>query len=298
MTNPDITTHFSEYLSAPGRLSPELDFDCFLGTIYEPNEKTGEHLISIIAGGTLLAEFPYYFPLKPLNCYMLLYTEDGYGKLHLNNTVHSLGSGSLLFLKCDIPMRIEIAVSPWHYKVFFLKGSTLDFYYHSLPTDTTPLFDLPEYSSIVRNINRLTLNDAGSHIRNKLLDSRLLTDIFSDLLLENIEGDPMKKKIPVYLQEMKALFDLAYQENYTLDELEDHFSISKYRLCREFHACYGLSPLQYLNEKRIDIAKDLLLTTDYRVHEVGSLVGIDNTNHFICLFKKKTGMTPLAFRRK
>lgn len=57
-------------------------------------------------------------------------------------------------------------------------------------------------------------------------------------------------------------------------------------------------PLQYLNEKRVDAAKELLLTTDYRIHEIGSIVGIDNTNHFIYLFKKFTGMTPLTFRRK
>ena len=159
------------------------------------------------------------------------------------------------------------------------------------------MFYLPEHSTVIRSINRLTLNDSGGHIRNKLLDSRLLNDIFCDLLIEHIEEGPIKKKLPPYLLEMKALFDLDYQQNYTLDELEELFSISKYRLCREFHASFGSSPLQYLNEKRIDIAKDLLLTTDYRIHEIGSLVGIDNTNHFINLFKKKTGMTPLAFRR-
>lgn len=45
------------------------------------------------------------------------------------------------------------------------------------------------------------------------------------------------------------------------------------------------------------LPKRLLLTTDLSVHEVGSQVGIENTNHFINLFKKDTGTTPLSFKQ-
>ena len=116
--------------------------------------------------------------------------------------------------------------------------------------------------------------------------------------MDTIEADYKEPKIPAYLLEMKALFDIDYQADYSLDELEELFNISKYRLCREFHSFFGEPPLQYLNGKRMELASDLLLTTDYRIHEVGSLVGIDNTNHFIYLFKKKTGLTPFAFKKK
>ena len=60
---------------------------------------------------------------------------------------------------------------------------------------------------------------------------------------------------------------------------------------------YGQSPMHYLNSRRILIAKKLLLTTDLTIREVGSKVGIDNTNHFINLFKKDTGTTPLSFKQ-
>ena len=55
--------------------------------------------------------------------------------------------------------------------------------------------------------------------------------------------------------------------------------------------------MHYLNHQRILAAKRLLLTTDMSVHEVGSQVGIENTNHFINLFKKETGATPLSFKQ-
>ena len=88
-----------------------------------------------------------------------------------------------------------------------------------------------------------------------------------------------------------------YGENYSLDELENTYSVSKYRICREFSKYYGASPVQYLNHKRIEEAKKLLLTTNDTIHEIGSKVGIHNTNHFINLFKRETGATPLAFKQ-
>ena len=96
---------------------------------------------------------------------------------------------------------------------------------------------------------------------------------------------------------MKKCFDYSYAENYTLQDFEDQLQISKYRLCREFSAHFKMSPLQYLNQKRIDEAKNLLCTTNVPIHEVGTAVGIDNTNHFINLFKRETGLTPNVYRQ-
>lgn len=45
-------------------------------------------------------------------------------------------------------------------------------------------------------------------------------------------------------------------------------------------------------------AKKILLTTDFSIHEVSSMIGYENTNHFINLFKKYVGSTPGKFRQK
>lgn len=97
---------------------------------------------------------------------------------------------------------------------------------------------------------------------------------------------------------MKELFDNEFQEPYTLEYLEHHFDQSHYRLCGEFSQYFGKSPIQYLNHRRNQEAKVLLLSTNMAIHEVGSSVGIDNTNHFINLFKKETGATPLVFKQE
>lgn len=294
----NFTDHFHSFLVSSPKISPDKPQDFFLGRKYEMNSSADTELITILSGGALEASFPYAYHFLPLPCYLLLYTENGYGKLFWDNNIYSLESNTLLFLRCDQKFRIEIAVSPWNYHVFFMTGAKLDFYYHLFPSDSFPLFFLPDYSPIIRNIYKLASGSPSSSIYNKLFDSRLINDILCDLLMENFKTESAEARTPDYLQEMKNLFDIDYQENYALDELEEHFNISKYRLCREFHTYFGESPKQYLNNRRIDIAKDLLLTTDYRIHEIGSLVGLENTNHFINLFKKRTGLTPLSYKKE
>ncbi len=285
------------YFTAPPRLAAGHTPETFFGHPYTQNEDTHAKLISVLSAGHIQAKFPYHFSLAPLGCHMALYTESGCGKLYAGDKPHALEAHTLLLSPCTEPFRVEITVSPWNYFVFFLDGAPLDFYSGCLPAGRFPLFSLPEYSPVIRDIYKLAENDTGGTIRNKLADHRLLTDLFTELLLEHMEGNAQGKKMPSYLSEMKALFDLDYRQDYTLDMLEERFAVSKYRLCREFHSFFGQSPLQYLNGKRVDAAKELLLSSDYRVHEIGSQVGVENTNHFIYLFKKYTGMTPLAFRR-
>ena len=52
-----------------------------------------------------------------------------------------------------------------------------------------------------------------------------------------------------------------------------------------------------LNRIRLKAARTLLRTTTLTIREVSAAVGIENTTHFINLFKKDAGITPLQFRQ-
>lgn len=63
-----------------------------------------------------------------------------------------------------------------------------------------------------------------------------------------------------------------------------------------FKSEMGVCFVDYVNRARIEKAKDLLATTDQRVNEIASSVGISNSNYFSILFRKLTGMAPLEYR--
>lgn len=79
--------------------------------------------------------------------------------------------------------------------------------------------------------------------------------------------------------------------------LEKKYGINKYRLAKEFTHYYDIAPISYLSHRRIEAAKRLLLSTNMKIHEIANQVGYENPTHFINIFKKQTGMTPLVYRK-
>ena len=88
-----------------------------------------------------------------------------------------------------------------------------------------------------------------------------------------------------------------YTRHLTLDDLSSFANVNKYYLSREFKRYTGFSPNDYLITLRISRAKLLLQTTGLTASEIAADVGIRDQNNFIRLFKNKTGMTPIEFRK-
>jgi len=54
----------------------------------------------------------------------------------------------------------------------------------------------------------------------------------------------------------------------------------------------------YITQQRMTRAKQLLRETEEPVYRVAELIGIRNYTYFCRLFKEKTGLTPLRYRRE
>ena len=59
----------------------------------------------------------------------------------------------------------------------------------------------------------------------------------------------------------------------------------------------GYSFSDYLSNTRMKKAEQLLRETKQPINQISEAIGIVNTNYFYSIFKKKYGMTPLAYRR-
>ncbi|WP_440109106.1 bifunctional transcriptional activator/DNA repair enzyme AdaA [Paenibacillus sp. QZ-Y1] len=89
-----------------------------------------------------------------------------------------------------------------------------------------------------------------------------------------------------------------YGEPLTLDLLASVSHGSPYHLHRVFKRITGMTPVQYIQDKRITEAKRLLTGTQLHIAEVGRHVGISNPAYFISVFRKTTGRTPAIYREQ
>ena len=95
----------------------------------------------------------------------------------------------------------------------------------------------------------------------------------------------------------RKYIDLNYATDLDLDLLSKTQFISKYHLLRVFKKYYGLTPRQYLIDKRIEHSKKNLVT-GISVTEACFAVGFKSLGSFSVLFKKKTGKSPAQFQKE
>lgn len=84
----------------------------------------------------------------------------------------------------------------------------------------------------------------------------------------------------------------------TLKELADHVNLNPSYLSSLFNSETGVHLHYYINEKKIDAAKNLLQYSEYTSIDIANYLSFSSHSHFISTFKKHTGSTPRAFRNK
>ncbi len=87
-----------------------------------------------------------------------------------------------------------------------------------------------------------------------------------------------------------------FRESISLDDAADALYMSRYRLSRIFSHLLGTSFNDYLNSLRVNLAIQLLDTTDSSVTDIAYEVGFGNMRTFNRAFKKHRGITPTQFR--
>lgn len=100
------------------------------------------------------------------------------------------------------------------------------------------------------------------------------------------------------LRRAKDLMDRAWAEPIGVAEVAAHAGYSPCHFLRAFRAAYGETPGQYLSRRRIERAEELLRTTGLAVSEVCVLVGFSSLGAFSATFKRRTGLTPTAYRER
>ena len=73
---------------------------------------------------------------------------------------------------------------------------------------------------------------------------------------------------------------------------------NKYYLAHTFQKAYGISPITYLNRRRIEESKYMLGNTGYSLAQISELMGFSSPSYFSQCFRKAEGLTPNEYRRQ
>ncbi|MFE5317289.1 helix-turn-helix domain-containing protein [Paenibacillus sp. NPDC056579] len=120
----------------------------------------------------------------------------------------------------------------------------------------------------------------------------------------------------LYEQDLNSSPPRLYANHYmrlkpAIDYMEEHLpdrvymetvcekvNMNLYYFSSQFKKVFGMPPVQYLIQLRIDHAKRLLLDEEKSITEIAELCGFCNINYFDKVFKEKSGVTPMDFRKR
>lgn len=132
----------------------------------------------------------------------------------------------------------------------------------------------------------------------ELLKKRERQREYGDLMraeeeLLKMEGDDPDStdKIRDYMKEH------LYDKELSLSKVAEDIGFNSSYLSTMIKKIYGLPFQDYVNKKRMEKAKLLLLSTSMKNYEIAEQIGMEDVNYFVTKFKKIWGVTPKQYRQ-
>lgn len=156
-------------------------------------------------------------------------------------------------------------------------------------------------SVILYYLNTLVHEVEEKQVNYELACKSILT-LFIIYISRNTESNLLiadnPEKLNIECVKIKNYIDSHYSENITLDILSNLSYVNKFHLVHLFTKQMGISPINYLINRRIEESKNLLTTTNYSIRDISTIVGFSNSSYFSQIFKKFTGYSPRIYKTK
>ena len=117
----------------------------------------------------------------------------------------------------------------------------------------------------------------------------------ADFSGETGRGDITPEEV---IQIIKEYLDKNYNTNIKISMLADKYFFSKEYLSKLFKSRYGCGIYAYVQEIRMQRAKDLLMNPDIKIQSISQHLGYTDNNYFSKAFKNYYGMSPSRFRKE
>jgi YesN/AraC family two-component response regulator len=150
------------------------------------------------------------------------------------------------------------------------------------------------------------------------LINKLIRVCSSEDKAKNIYADLHLKELLIRLIQTQHLTQVAKDSvnndnhnrlNYVLNYINEHLTekiavdalsrkayLSRNMFFKWFKEQFGITPLDYINNERVKLAKQLLSQPQHNINTVSKLCGFSDVNYFVRIFKKTEGTTPKAYQ--
>ncbi|NUS75593.1 MAG: AraC family transcriptional regulator [Streptomyces sp.] len=236
----------------------------------------------------------YAYPMHVHEAWTLLIVDDGAVRYDLDRHEHGTPHDTVSLLPPHVPHNGSPAgPGGFRKRVVYLDTTVLGEDLVGAAVDTPDLRD----PLLRRRVGQL--HHALDHPGDELEAAGRLTFIGERLtahLRPRLVTDVRRHADPGLARRLRELLDARIVEGVSLDEAAALLHAHPAHLVRAFSTAYGIAPHQYLNSRRVDRARRLLLE-GRRPGEVAAATGFFDQSHLTRHFRKLVGVTPGRYAR-
>ncbi|WP_018527432.1 AraC family transcriptional regulator [Alkalispirochaeta alkalica] len=231
----------------------------------------------------------------------MFYVMNGEGQFFANNHTVDINSDSLVIVNANVE-HTEISTrseNPLEYIVLGIEGLQFDFG----PEDRG--FSVADYRDAKMEMRFLFLamlhemRKPGSALKKNYCQN-VLNLIMINIMRHKSMGISISppRKACKECARVKEYIDQNMKSDINLDQLAKIAHLNKYYMSHTFTKTYGISPINYLLEKRIEECKHLIDSTDLSLSQISSIVGFSSSSYFSQSFKRIVKISPREYRRR
>lgn len=253
----------------------------------------------VLRAGHLRAAADYAIERRRSPGHDLLLCVAGAGRVRLHNRDFAVARGELAWINGYEPHshRADPA-APWELLWLRMDGAGLEALRRLLGADANPVFHCATavgLRSCYREILRLMAGPAMHREENVHIALARLVAILRRS--RPVAGRPGRELIPKQMEVVINRMALYPHRPWTAKELARLAGLSVPRFYRLFRQITGSSPIDWLRQERINLAKRRLQGSDDSIKAVADQAGYNSPFFFSRDFKRHTGMSPSEFRR-
>ncbi len=264
-----------------------------------PSDMARNALLYVQEIGTLTNKQSHVYSRTHLDSYLFAIVLEGKGVFHYRGHDYPAVKGDVVFLDCRYEYS-HCSSDDAHWKLAWIhwNGMAMQHLYplYAQRHNSIILTGISEIcATLYEEIKDIILEDSPD---SELYASQNLFHLTTHLITSTRpcmkKSEHTAKKWP----QIREYLEENFSKKITLEDLAEHFDVSKYYMLHEFKKQYNITIIQYLNQCRINHAKKLLRFTDMQIEQIADTCGIRDSSYFNRIFHSSEGITASAFRKQ
>lgn len=175
-------------------------------------------------------------------------------------------------------------------------------YFRMIPFITDSMLALNKRMTSYRNMDRYlpSIVEFKNTLSTRSQNNEEIEQIMIEFVLTSVKliSDFRKQTSPDIIYHCTKILNEQFNKDISLQEMANITGVTPPYLSRLFKKELGVNYIHYINQLRIEKAKELLNSPHFKIMDIANIVGYGNVNYFSRTFKKITGLSPQDYREK